>query len=696
MKVALVGNPNTGKTSLFNKLTGLNQKVGNYPGITVDKKAGICKLPNGNKVEIIDLPGTYSLNASSRDEEIVTEALTSEDFPDYPDAVIVVVDATNLKRNLLLFTQVYDLGIPVILALNMVDLVERLGMKVDADGLSKKFGVPVIGINARKGKGVAELKEALTNDLKAGQERIFDVETIQPDFINEAQRILNIDSKYRTWIISNTPEYSYIDDDERSKLDALRKKHNIHPQRNKVKETVKRYQYIDDLVKNYFVKKEIRFWDITEMLDPIFTHKIWGFVIFFGLLTVIFQAIFSWSTWPMEVIETFFTDVSNWITRVLPEGPVAEMLADGVIPGIAGVLVFIPQITILFAFIALLEETGYMSRVVFLMDKVMRKFGLNGRSVVPLLSGMACAIPAVMATRSIENWKERLTTIMVTPLMTCSARLPVYTILIALVIPEKRYLGFINQQGLVLMALYLFGFVMALLAAVAFNKILKAKKKGYLIMEMPPYKLPQGRNVAITIIEKVKSFVFSAGKIIIAISMVLWLLARFGPADRKEQAVAQVLQQSVTENWDQEKIDRRLVAARLENSYIGVFGKAIEPAIEPLGYDWKIGIALISSFAAREVFVGTMATIYTVGDQNSELSVKAKMAADINSDTGKPRYSLAVAVSLLLFYALAMQCMSTLAVVYRETKGWKWPIIQFVYMSALAYIISLIAYQLLK
>jgi ferrous iron transport protein B len=696
MKVALVGNPNTGKTSLFNKLTGLNQKVGNYPGITVDKKVGLCKLSNGEKIKIIDLPGTYSLNASSRDEEIVTEALTSERFPDYPDAVIVVVDATNLKRNMLLFTQVYDLGLPVILALNMVDLVERLGMKVDAAGLSKKFGVPVIGINARKGKGVPELKEALATDLSTERERIFDVEAILPEFVHDAQQVLGINSKYRAWLIANTPEYELIADDSRSKLQKLRKKHNVHPQRNKVKETVRRYRYIDELIKQYFVKKEIRFWDVTEMLDPIFTHKIWGFVIFFALLTLIFQAIFSWSAWPMAVIETLFTDVSNWITQVLPAGPVAELLADGVIPGIAGVLVFIPQITILFAFIALLEETGYMSRVVFLMDRVMRKFGLNGRSVVPLLSGMACAIPAVMATRSIENWKERLTTIMVTPLMTCSARLPVYTILIALVIPEKRFFGFINQQGLVLMAMYVFGFVMALLAAVAFNKILKARKKGYLIMEMPPYKFPHTRNILLTILEKVKSFVFSAGKIIIAISIILWILARFGPAERKEEAVAQLLQQSATENWNPEKTARLLAATKLENSYIGVFGKAIEPAIEPLGYDWKIGIALISSFAAREVFVGTMATIYSVGDQNNELSVKEKMAADINSDTGEPRYTIAVAVSLLIFYALAMQCMSTLAVVYRETKGWKWPMIQFIYMSALAYVISLLAYQILK
>ena len=380
----------------------------------------------------------------------------------------------------------------------------------------------------------------------------------------------------------------------------------------------------------------------------------------------------------------------------MPTGPVAELLADGIIPGLAGVLVFIPQIAILFAFIAILEETGYMSRVVFIMDKIMHKFGMNGRSVVPLLSGMACAIPAVMATRSINNWKERLTTIMVTPFMTCSARLPVYTILIALVIPPIKVLGFLNLQGLVLMALYSFGFLMAILSAMVFDRILKTSHKGYLIMEMPAYKLPQGRNMGLTILEKVKSFVFSAGKIIIAISIILWLLARYGPSERKEMAQNEIMQEAMTQSWTEQELETKLAASDLQNSYIGIFGKAIEPSIEPLGYDWKMGIALISSFAAREVFVGTMATIYAVGDPDNERGIKEQMAADINPATGKKAFTFAVAMSLLVFYALAMQCMSTLAVVYRETKGWKWPIVQFVFMTGLAYILSLITYQLLK
>lgn len=695
MKIALVGNPNTGKTSLFNKLTGLNQKVGNYPGVTVDKKSGTLKLNNGQSVELIDLPGTYSLNASSKDEEIVAEALTSTNFEDYPDVVIVVADATNLKRNLLLFTQVYDLGLPVVLVLNMVDLVQRIGMQVDAEGLQARFGVPVVSVNARKGVGISSLKEVLCQTVEPGSTPIFNPKSIAPELMADVAQVLPNTSNYAAWLVVNTPNISSLPKETHAQLENIRKKHGVIPQRNKVKETVRRYQYIDEVIKENVVEKTGSFLDLTKKLDPIFTHKIWGFVIFFGLLTLIFQAVFSWSTWPMEVIESLFGEISTIITNKMPVGPLAELLADGIIPGIAGVLVFIPQIAILFAFIALLEETGYMSRVVFLMDKVMQKFGLNGRSVVPLLSGMACAIPAIMATRSIENWKERLTTIMVTPLMTCSARLPVYTILIALVVPQKRILGFINLQGLTLMGMYAFGFAMALLAAMAFHKILKSERKGYLIMEMPPYKIPHGRNVVFTIYEKVRSFVFTAGKIIIAISVILWLLARYGPAERKAQAVAEVQAQAIAQQWDSETIERKLVAAKLENSYIGIFGKTIEPTIKPLGYDWKIGIALLSSFAAREVFVGTMATIYSVGDQNSELSVRQKMATDID-ENGRPRYTFAVVISLLIFYALAMQCMSTLAVVYRETKGWKWPVVQFVYMSGLAYLLSFIAYQLLK
>ena len=696
MKVAIVGNPNTGKTSLFNKLTGLNQKIGNYPGITVDKKIGHFKLANGQKIELVDLPGTYSINAASKDEEIVAEALISKEFEVYPEAVIVVVDATNLKRNLLLFTQVLDLEMPVVLVLNMIDGIARKGIEIDTKGISDHYSVPVIEVNSRKGLGVDALKKALETELFPSTKPVFQPTLEFKEFTQEASQILNEPSAYRSWLVANTEEYRLINLDQSEKLKALRQKFGINTNRTKIKETIDRYREIDTMLSKFVRKTGKGTIGITDKLDRLFTHRIWGFVFFFAILTVIFQAIFSWASWPMELIETLFADTSALLRNVLPPGPVVDMLADGVVPGVAGVLVFIPQIAILFAFIALLEETGYMSRVVFIMDRMLRKFGMNGKSVVPLLSGMACAIPAVMATRNISNWKERLITILVTPFMTCSARLPVYTILIALVIPSKRLFGIVNLQGVVLMGLYLFGFVMAILAAYVFSLILKSKRKSYLIMEMPPYKLPQGRNVVLTIIEKVKSFVFTAGKIIIAISIVLWLLASYGPTNRIENAVAKVETESVSNQWSEDKTELKLTAARLENSYIGIFGKSIEPAIKPLGYDWKIGIALISSFAAREVFVGTMATIYSIGDNEQELSVKAQMAKDIDSDTGEPRFNLAVAFSLLIFYALAMQCMSTMAVVYRETNGWKWPIIQFVYMTGLAYVLSFITYQFLK
>ena len=696
MKIALVGNPNTGKTSLFNRLTGLNQKVGNYPGVTVDKKAGHFNLPNGEKVELIDLPGTYSLHATSRDEEIVTEALADYDFKDHPDVVIVVADATNLKRNLLLFTQVSDLNLPCMLVLNMIDEAEKKGVQVDVEGLQKELKVPIVKMNARKGVGIEALKNSLQSDFDTKREPIFNINGMYRPFVDSAKEILQLPSEYNVWLRSISAVRDLLDKTIQDELNAALKQHKVVPKRAQIKETVDRYKYIETLLERFVQKDKRAFTGNTDKLDRLFTHKLWGFVIFFGILALIFQAIFSWSTWPMDWIEKFFSVLSAWVTGILPEGPVVELLADGIIPGLAGVLVFIPQIAILFAFIAILEETGYMSRVVFIMDKLMQKFGLNGRSVVPLLSGMACSIPAIMATRSIQNWKERLTTILVTPFMTCSARLPVYTILIALVIPPTKYFGFLSLQGLVLMALYAFGFVMAIASAMVFDKILKTSHKGYLIMEMPAYKLPQGRNVGLTILEKVKSFVFNAGRIIVAISIILWVLARYGPVERKEMAQAAVIQQAASEAWSQQELDTKLAASDLQNSYIGIFGKAIEPAIDPLGYDWKMGIALISSFAAREVFVGTMATIYAVGDPDNEKSIKAQMAADINPLTGKKTFTFAVAMSLLVFYALAMQCMSTLAVVYRETKGWKWPIIQFVFMTGLAYVLSLVTYQLLK
>ena len=692
--IALLGNPNTGQTSLFNRLTGLNQRVGTYAGVTVDRKVGVCRLPNGEKATLLDLPGTYSLNATSVDEEIVTQTLASPTTSEEIKAVVVVVDATQLKRNLLLFTQAYDLGLPLILALNMADLVEKRRLKIDVEGLQRELGIPVVSINARTGDGLQALKHLLTEPIAVPQQAIFSPQGVVPGLLEEtAQRVPGY-TGYRAWLLANTPD-DLMPQEGRALVES-RKEAGIHPHRNKGKETVRRYQYIDALLARHLQAPEKKTAGFSLAIDRVLTHKVAGLVLFMGILTLIFQAVFSWSTRPMEWIEEAFGQLSQYALATLPPGPMAELIADGVIPGLAGVLIFIPQIAILFAFIALLEETGYMSRVVFLMDNLMRRFGLNGRSVVPLLSGMACAIPAVMATRTIENPRERLTTILVTPLMTCSARLPVYAILISLVIPATTVLGFLSLQGLVLMAMYALGFGMALAAAWVSSRLLKGRKKSYLLLEMPAYRWPQLRNVGLTIYEKVKSFVFQAGQIILAISILLWVLARYGPEERKIRAEEAVLHQANLEQWGEDQTAHALASARLENSYIGLAGKAIEPAIAPLGYDWNMGIALLSSFAAREVFVGTMATIYAVGSVDDGQTVKQRLKEEVNPETGEPRYTLAVGLSLLLFYAFAMQCMSTLAVVYRDTKGWKWPIIQFVYMGGLAYLSSLLVYQWLS
>ncbi|MDQ2656971.1 MAG: ferrous iron transport protein B, partial [Bacteroidota bacterium] len=422
------------------------------------------------------------------------------------------------------------------------------------------------------------------------------------------------------------------------------------------------------------------------------------YLLFFAVLFLIFQAIFAWATLPMDLIDLLFANLSQYLHGALPDGPLTSLLADGIVPGIGGIVIFVPQIAILFAFISILEESGYMARVVFLMDKMMRRFGLNGKSVVPLMSGVACAIPAIMATRTIDNWKERMITIFVTPLMSCSARLPVFTILIALIVPEQRLLGFFNLQGIALMGLYMLGFVAAIGSAWVMKQIIRVRERSFLIMELPTYRIPRWSNVGYTIIEKTKAFVLEAGKVIMAISIVLWVLASYGPGDKVSNAREYVLAESQNLRLTEQGLEDRIAAFKLENSYAGVIGKALEPAIRPLGYDWKIGIALVTSFAAREVFVGTMATIYSIGSagDDGDTTIKTRMKQEINPETGGPRFTPAVGFSLLIFYLFAMQCMSTLAVVYRETRGWKWPILQLLYMTALAYVSAWIVYQVLS
>ncbi len=699
-KIALVGNPNSGKSSLFNYLTGLNQKIGNFPGVTVEKRSGFSTLPDGESVEVIDLPGIYSIYPRSMDERIVSQILLDHKSPLCPDLVVVIADATNLKRGLLLLSQIIDLGFPTILALNMMDQVAKAGIHYNLRTLSSKLGVPVIPIIARNGIGLNELKKSLSEKVSPAKEPIFPIWNETKDAVNEVREKLDVDNDYEAYLFLEQPQsVSFLEKEDLNTLDVIRKNHEFFPGKFQGAEIVQRYAYIQDLIDEVLLKPANQTWKkYSQKIDQFVTHKIWGYVIFFVILFLIFQSIFAWATVPMDLIDSLFANLSQWLSRLLPEGPITALLTEGLIPGIGGIVIFVPQIAILFGFIALLEESGYMSRVVFLMDKIMRKVGLNGKSIVPLISGVACAIPAIMATRTIDNWKERLITIMVTPLMSCSARLPVFTILIALIVPDQKALGFFNLQGLALMAMYLIGFVGAILSALAMKYLIKIQERSFLIMELPTYRWPKWSNVGLTIIEKTKTFVFEAGKIIIAISIILWVLASYGPGDNIENARKIVLRESPELLNTPIELENRVSAYELEHSYAGIIGKTIEPVIKPLGYDWKIGIALITSFAAREVFVGTMATIYSIGSagEDEASTIKDRMREEINPETGEPRFTRAVGLSLLLFYAFAMQCMSTIAVVYRETNGWKWPTIQLIYMTALAYLSALIAYQTLS
>ena len=695
INVALIGNPNTGKSSVFNILTGLNQKVGNYPGITVEKKQGTCQLERNLKAHIIDLPGTYSLNASSLDENVVIELLLNKKDKDYPDVAVVIADIENLKRNLLLFTQIKDLGIPTILAINMADRMKRKAISLNIKELEEKLGTKIVLLSSRKKIGIETLKSLISNYNSLSLTPCINSSKIAPEYFERLQKTFPNQDLYKLWlVVTQDVNFGKLNRKKINGIQPFQTESITNLKRLQQKETIARYQFINDTLKETLSIDSKNAKDLRSRFDKILTHKFWGYVIFFSILLLIFQAIFDWSTYPMDFIDNSFTLLSEWLKINLPPGVFSNLITEGIIPGLGGIVIFIPQIAFLFLFISILEESGYMSRVVFLMDRIMRRFGLSGKSVVPLVSGTACAIPAIMATRNIENWKERLITILVTPFITCAARLPVYLIIISLVIPEGRVLGIISLQGLTLLILYGLGFAAAIIAAYTLDKYLHVKSKSFFVIEMPNYKLPLLKNVGITVLEKTKSFVFGAGKIILAISIILWVMGSYGPGDFN-QAEEIVLQQTEQQNLSQEELAIKLSSFKLENSYIGIVGKFIEPAVRPLGYDWKIGIALISSFAAREVFIGTLATMYSVGNDEVE-TIKERMAAEINPSNGAPLFNLASGISLLLFYAFAMQCMSTLAIVKRETNSWKWPLWQLLSMTALAYIVALAAYQILK
>jgi ferrous iron transport protein B len=698
--IALVGNPNSGKSSLFNSLTGLNQKVGNFPGVTVDKKTGVSKITDEFTANIIDLPGTYSLYAKSADEQVTCEVLLNRHNPDRPDMIVVIADAANLKRNLLFCSQIMDLKIPTVIALTMNDIARKKGITIDIPGLERLMGISVVAINPRKNKGISQLKKTIAEVKSAAYLPAADfVSTVglTGKWIEEVKMLCNLENDYSALHVAcNYLELSHLNAAQRIRIAALIDEMHFHKSKVQAEEVMQRYGKISVIMQQCVAETSpLRQSIISERFDKTLLHPVWGNIILLVVLFLLFQSIFWLAEYPMNWVEQGFALLSTGVSNIVPDGFIKDLLVNGILAGISGIAIFIPQIMILFGFITILEDSGYMARISFLTDRLMRSVGLNGRSVMPLISGMACAVPAIMAARTIQNRKERLITIMVTPLMSCSARLPVYTILIGLVIPDSK-LWIFNLQGLALMGLYLLGFFMALLVAWVLNFLVKSKDRTFFLMELPVYRAPRWKNVGITMIEKAKIFVMDAGKVIMIISLLLWVLASFGPPERMAKIDAQYLNLKKQSPGQEQTIDKQYHTAKLENSFAGIMGHAIEPAIKPLGYDWKIGIALITSFAAREVFVGTMATLYSVGsDEDTDITLRAKMRAAKFAD-GTPVYTTATGLSLLIFYVFAMQCMSTLAIVKRETQTWKYPAIQFIYMSFIAYISAFFVYQLLS
>lgn len=696
MKIALVGNPNSGKSSLFNKLTGLRQKIGNFPGVTVDKKTGRFTLNDNQTLSVVDLPGTYSIYPKSEDEQVVLEVLANPANAEYPDLVVVVVDASNLKRSLLLFEQISDLGLPTVVALNLLDAAQEKHIQLNSSKLARILGVPVVEINAREGIGMDGLKLAISQQLihKKSHQNTSILSQELEGVADEIRKEFSLSNRYLALLYAAQNEkLTFLSKDKRKRLSEIVATNQLDFQKIQSDEVMARYTDIEETLSEVVIEEEIPLKTLSQKLDTLLLHRVWGYVIFVGILLLIFQAVFSLASYPMDFIDSSITSLSDWLKKTLPASSLTDLLTDGLLAGIGGVVIFIPQIAFLFAFISLLEETGYMARVVVLMDKLIRGFGLSGRSVVPLISGMACAIPAIMAARTIGGWKERVITIMVTPLMSCSARLPIYTILIAMVVPNYSVFGILTTQGLALMSLYLIGFVFALLSGWVMKILMNSKHKSFFVMELPQYQYPQLKSVGYTIYEKVRTFVWEAGKVIVAISIILWVLASYGPGDALKQAEERVIAEN--SGISDVQLQNKIEAAKLQNSYAGVFGKTIEPVIAPLGYDWKIGIALIASFAAREVFVGTISTIYSIGTEAENTTIKERLINE-KKPNGEPVFTVATSMSLLIFYVFAMMCMSTLAVVYRETKGWKWPIIQFIYMTALAYVSAWGMYQWLS
>ena len=700
--VALLGNPNCGKSSIFNQITGLRQKVGNFPGVTVDKKIGEVSLSKELKINLVDFPGTYSLYPTSLDERIVASTFSDSNKRKEYDVIVYVADITLLEKHLLLLTQIRDLGLPVILALNMNDVARDTNLQVDDEVLSQKLEMPIIRVSGRTGEGIAALKMQigsilLSNDVFIAPKQLYSFSKEEKKLVEEVRSKFELENDMQALLHLHHHDWlPFLQKEDTAWLKEKMTAESFEPLKFQVRETMQRYDKFLPIVQKSLKRNVLEDETLSDKIDKVVTHRFIGPLIFFGLMLLIFQAVFSWATYPMDWIEAGFGALDDGVKAVLPESMFRDMITDGVLAGLGGVLIFIPQIAILFFLISILEEVGYMSRAVYLFDNIMRRFGLNGRSIVALVSGGACAIPAIMSTRTISNFKERLITILVTPLISCSARIPVYTVLVGFVVAADQYWGIFNMQGLVFGGLYLLGIVAALLAGYVFNKILKTEEPSFLMIEMPVYRMPMAKNVLLNVYEKTKTFVVEAGKVIFVISIILWLAANFAPGDQMQLAEAEARTIATQQNFDESTTNNLIAAKKIEASYAGHLGKFIEPAIRPLGFDWKIGIALITSFAAREVFVGTMATIYSIGSEAEEGSVIDRMATEVNPLTGELTYDRATSLSLLIFYVFAMQCMSTLAVVKRETKSWKWAMIQFLFMTALAYFGSLFVYQMMS
>ncbi len=676
----------------------MNQQVGNFPGVTVDKTTGQFSIGDLS-VETIDLPGTYSLYPKRLDEWVSYRVVIGEDEGFRPDLVIAVADASNLKRNLLLCSQLIDLNVPVVIALTMMDLARKKGIEIDIPALERELGVPVVAVNPRKNKGTLELKKTIQawskQSVKNTLRPFLQSSVLAGEAIRDVKKLFPGISDYKA--IHYLIHHDSLSIPHQPEIEKIEGAAGFNSTKTQAEEILQRYARIREIMQVAVsepdpLKKKM----ITERLDNIFLHRRWGNLILLTVLFLLFQAVFWLAKYPMDWIESWFGIFSGWLGETLPANAWSDLLINGVVAGLGGILVFVPQIMILFGIITLLEDTGYMARISFLTDRLMRGVGLNGKSVMPMISGFACAVPAIMSARNIENRKERLLTILITPLMSCSARLPVYSILTGLVIPEKYLFGLLSIQGLVMMGLYVFGVVIALLVANIAKWFIRIQEKSFFILELPDYRAPRWANILNVMYNKAKIFMFDAGKVIMIISLILWGLSSFGPSEKMQAVEQRYVAAKLDSGKSLDQIERTYHSEKLESSYAGALGHAIEPVIAPLGFDWKIGIALVTSFAAREVFVGTMATLYSVGeDESSSQALKDKMRKATRPD-GSIVFSLATGVSLLIFYALAMQCMSTLAVVRRETRSWKWPMIQLIYMTALAWIMSWIAYLLLS